>query len=82
MSNMQTFYLYLSVKDDVLNIKTVRDDSNDDEDFLTELLLDSRNDAEDLVKLIQKCIDFCFAKHAIDQLVQEQEAKKDISKLN
>jgi hypothetical protein len=79
---MRTFYLYLTVSDDRLILKDQRDDTNDEEDFLTELVVDTRNDAMELVKLMQKVIDFTFAKKALAVLLREREEEQDTSKLN
>ena len=81
-ASMRTFYLYLTVSDDRLILKDQRDDTNDEEDFLTELVVDTRNDAMELVKLMQKVIDFTFAKKALAVLLREREEEQDTSKLN
>jgi len=81
-TSMRTFYLYLTVSDDRLILKDQRDDTNDEEDFLTELVVDTRNDAMELVKLMQKVIDFTFAKKALAVLLREREEEQDTSKLN
>ena len=81
-ASMRTFYLYLTVSDDRLILKDQRDDTNDEEDFLTELVVDTRNDAMELVKLMQKVIDFTFAKKALAVLLREREQEQDTSKLN
>lgn len=81
-NNMRIFYLYLTTDDDVLILKDERDDSKDNEDFIVELAVDDRNNGDKLVGLIQKVLDFSFAKKAMAQILQERGAPKDISKLN